>query len=178
MEQNGEVAIMIGHISPGMPDCVNSVSARIRLLQDRYQHIIRLSLYGHTHHEEMEVVRAYDDNKPVGVNFVTSSFTSYSGNNPSFRVVTLDVKTKLPIKIETYTLDLEKANKDDSYAKFVLTHELSKEYNMKDLRPSEILKLSDRLYSDENLAVKYLMNTHANGLSVLSKAFPRGWEQS
>jgi len=163
IERNGELAIIIGHISPGRPDCLNPVSARIQVLNERYQHIIRLNIYGHTHHEEMEVVRGYYDNKPIGVNFVSSSFTSFRGNNPAFRVIKLDVETKLPLKVETYVFDLEKANKDDKYARFEKSHELTEEYGLKDLRPSEILKLADELNKNEDLALKYLRNFSANG---------------
>lgn len=130
-------------------------------------------MYGHTHMEELEVVRAYEDSKPIGVNIITSSFTSYTGHNPTFRVITLDVKTKLPLKVETYTFDLEKANKEENYEKgFIPTHELAEEYDMKDLRPSEFLKFTDRLLVDERLATKYMINTHSNGPKA--KAYAKG----
>ncbi|CAI2362825.1 unnamed protein product [Moneuplotes crassus] len=163
MEQNGEVAIIIGHISPGRPDCLNPVSSRIRVIHERYQHIIRLNIYGHTHHEELEVVRSYKDSIPIGVNFVSPSFSTFKGNNPAFRVFEIDVKTKLPVKIDTYAFDLEKANKNDKYAKFEKIHEMTEEYGLRDLRPSEFLKLATKLGTSEELAIKYLKNFSAQG---------------
>ena len=133
------------------------------MIHERYQHIIRLSIYGHTHHEEMEVVRGHYDKKPIGLNLVSPSLTTFKGNNPAFRVIELDVKTKLPLKLETYYFDLERGNNDDEFAHFEFLHEIAEEYDLKDLRPSEILKLSNRILEDEELAIKYLKNFSAQG---------------
>ena len=162
MEQTGEVAIIIGHMSPGVPDCLNEVSSRLKVLFDRFQHVIRLNLFGHTHMEEFEVIRAVEDsNKAVGVNILTSSFTTYTDTNPSIRVITLDVETKLPVKISTYTFDLLKANQDDKYAKFEFNHEMTEEYLMSNLSPSAFLDLSKKFATNKLLADKYIMNKFA-----------------
>ena len=163
MEKNGEVGIIIGHMSPGVSDCINTLSSRLRALQDRFQHVIRLSLYGHTHDEEFEVIRSIKDNKPISVNHVTPSFTTFLGRNPSFRAITLDVKTKLPLKVETYTFHIDRANKDDAYAKFVFDHELTQEYGLADLSPSSIFNLTQRFKDDEKLAIKYKANMSSKG---------------
>lgn len=163
MEKDGEVGIVIGHIPPGDADCLHPVSERLRILYDRFQHIIRLSLFGHTHYEEIQLVRAMKDNKPINVNHVSPSFTPHLNQNPSIRAITLDVQTKLPIKIDTYTLDLEKANKDDKYAEFVFHHSLDEEYGASDLSPDAMLDIATRLKTDEELAKKYKINKIAHG---------------
>jgi sphingomyelin phosphodiesterase len=163
MEAAGEIAIIIGHISPGCSDCLSNISSRLRILSDRFQHIIRLNLFGHTHYEEFEVIRAIEDNKPVGTNHITSSFTPRGNRNPSIRSITLDAQTKLPVKIETYTLDLEKANKDDKDAKFVFNIDFQKEYGLEDLSPNSMLTLSEKIRVDELLAVRYRVNKQAHG---------------
>lgn len=163
MEQEGEVGIIIGHMSPGVADCIDVVSVRLRALADRFQHVIRLNLFGHTHNEEIEVIRSVEDGKPIGVNQVAPAFTTFTGRNPSFRAITLDVKTKLPVKIETYTFELSKANQDDAYAKFVFNHEMSEDYGMPDLSPQSFLDLTTKLRDDEQLAIKYLKNMSASG---------------
>lgn len=163
MEKNGEVGIIIGHMSSGVADCLTNVSGRLKILLDRFQHIVRLSLYGHTHDEEFEVIRSVGDNKPIGVNHIAPSITTFTGRNPSFRAITLDVKTKLPVKIETYTLDIVKANKDDQFAEFTLHHELSEDYGIPDLSPKSMFDVTTRFKTDEKLALKYKYNMSAGG---------------
>ena len=170
MEQTGEVAIIIGHMSPGVPDCLNEVSSRLRVLFDRFQHVIRLNLFGHTHMEEIEVVRAMEDNKAVGVNYLTSSFTTFTDTNPSLRVITLDVETKLPVKISTYTVDLKKANQDDEYAKFMFNHEMTEDYGLLNLSPSSILNLTQSFATNEESAKKYIANKSARSPSAYAEA--------
>lgn len=57
----------------------------------------------------------------------------------------------LPIKIETYAIDITQDNPD-----FELHHELSEYYNMEDLSPASFDLLSEKFRTDEALAVKYL----------------------
>ena len=163
MEQNGEVAIIFGHIPPGESDCTSTISARMRALFDRFQHVIRLNLFGHTHIEEFSVVRAIDDKKPVGVIHISPSFTPHTDINPSLRVVTVDAETKLPIKLETYSMNLEKANLDDAYARFDLLHEFALEYNITDLSPASAMHLADKINTDEATAKQYEANKFALG---------------
>ena len=163
MEKNGEVAIIIGHHSPGYNDFVYPWASRLRALYDRYQHIIRLSLFGHTHFEEFHVVRAIEDNKPIGTMHVSSSFTPWQNQNPSIRVITLDAETKLPIKIETRTLDLIKANANDTFAKFLPDHEFAHTYELPDLSPTSTLNLANKIKLDEATAIKYKVNMLAHG---------------
>lgn len=165
MEQKGEVGILMGHMSPGVADCLDDVSSRLRALMDRFQHIIRVNVFGHTHEAEVEIIRSVGDNKPIGVNHVEPSLTTFDGNNPSFRALTLDVKTKLPVKIETFTFDITKANKDDEYAKFFLNYDLAKEYGLKDLSPASLFNLTTSFKDSEELSVKYLYNKHSGGPS-------------
>lgn len=167
MEKDGEVAIFIGHMSPGTSDCASEVSSRLRVLSDRFQHIIRLNLFGHTHDEEFEVIRSVGDDKPIGVNHLTSSMTTFIGRNPCFRVITLDAKTKLPLKIETFSIDIGEANKDDAKAQFTRHHELTEEYEMKDLSPNSFLNLADRFKSDSETCMKYKANMFAGGPGFL-----------
>mmetsp|Transcript_5628 Transcript_5628/g.6362 ORF Transcript_5628/g.6362 Transcript_5628/m.6362 type:complete len:443 (-) Transcript_5628:63-1391(-) len=163
MEQDGEIAIFIGHMSPGTSDCFSEISSRLRSLFDRFQHIIRLNLFGHTHQEEFEVIRSFEDGKPIGVNHLAASMTTFTEMNPSFRVITLDKETMLPIKMETHALNIAKANKNDDDAIFKLDHEMIEEYQMEDLSPSSFLKLADSLKSDEDQAIKYKVNMFSNG---------------
>lgn len=158
MEKDGEIGILIGHIPPGNLDCTQEFAMRMRALHDRFQHIIRLNLFGHTHYEEFEVHRAIENNAPVGTNHVSPSITTHVYQNPSFRVIKLDEKTLLPVEIETYTMYLDKANKDDRDARFVLDHEYTKQFGMKDLSPSSMLILANKLRNQDELGQEYMIN--------------------
>ena len=91
---------------------------------DRFANIIRGQFFGHTHHDEFEIVRSYSDDTPAGVVFITPSLTSYicfdiflcicrmGGLYPSFRVFEIDAETNQPINYYQYRLDLEKWNQN------------------------------------------------------------------
>ncbi|CAI2362663.1 unnamed protein product [Moneuplotes crassus] len=167
MEQNCEIGIFFSHISPGMDGCFSENSARIQALMDRYQHVIRLNLFGHTHQEEYEIIRSVKNRKPIGVNHLVPSFTTINNQNPSFRVFTLDAQTLIPLSIETYTFDLQKANQDDKFAVFERNHEMTQEYNMRDLSPSSFYELSQKFQVNETLASKYLVNKNAGAIDYV-----------
>jgi sphingomyelin phosphodiesterase len=51
MEENREFAIILGHVPPGQ-ECLNEFASRYSALMDRYQHVIRLQVFGHDHREK------------------------------------------------------------------------------------------------------------------------------
>ena len=75
-----------------------------------------------------------------------SDFPAY----PSFRRLIVDAETMLPIKVETWAIDITQDNPD-----FELHHELTEYYEMDDLSPASFDLLSSRFKDDEALAVKY-----------------------
>jgi hypothetical protein len=76
------------------------------------------------------VIRSIETDKPIGVSYWSGAMTTYSNTYPSFRQFVVDAETMLPIRIETYTLDVELENPD-----FVLDHELTEFFEMEDLSP-------------------------------------------
>ena len=69
---------------------------------------------------------------------------------PSFRRFILDEETMLPVKIETYSLQIDAEREED--IKFVLDHEMSELYNLPDLSPKSFDDLSMRLGTEKKLA--------------------------
>ena len=106
IEKRGESAIIISHIPTGEHSCLYDWAVRYRAIADRFQHLIRFSIYGHVHHEQHNVVKQFSDGRPVGVQYWTGSATSHYQVNPSFRVFEVDSDTMLPVKIHTYIIDL------------------------------------------------------------------------
>lgn len=156
MEKNDEVAIVFMHIPTGGWNCGTEFSTRLQAILDRFQHIIRVNIAAHTHNEEFNVQRAVVSGKPIGVQMISGSVTTSTYHNPQFRSVTLDLKTMLPILVETERLDIEVANKNDAVApEFEPHHSYPEAFQMEDLRPTEYDKLTSRLDDDECLSIVY-----------------------
>lgn len=151
MEANGQIAILVGHVPPGSDSCLYQWAERYRALMDRYQNIIRLSFFGHIHTEEHNGIRAINSDKSVGLNFWTGSMTTFSFKYPSFRRFIVDADTMVPLKIETYKMEVDAADPE-----FYLDHEMTEYYNLPDLSPQSFDELSERFKDDEELALKYL----------------------
>lgn len=130
IEKRGEIAIVIGHIPPGDSDCLSQWSMRYRAITDRFQHLIRFSIYGHVHKEQYGIARSFSTGKPVGVQHWTGSVSTFVQINPSFRMFEVDAETMVPVKIHTYILDIKEEN-----PKWKWDHELTEYYNMTDLSP-------------------------------------------
>ena len=110
MEKSGETAIIFAHIPPGSPDCMGSFSRRFYALIERYQHVARVSLYGHDHNEWFNVVNSVSTGKPINTDVISGSATTFTNLNPSYRVITLDKQHMIPVKIETYYINITEAN--------------------------------------------------------------------
>jgi len=72
--------------------------------------------------------------KPIFMNWIVGSATTYQGKPQSFNVIYLDPKTMLPVDYESYAFDLEYANANDS-PKWYLKYDYRKMYELKDLSP-------------------------------------------
>lgn len=51
--------------------------------------------------------------KPIGMNFIIGSATTFQGKPPSFNILHIDPVTMLPVDFETIAFDLDHANKFD-----------------------------------------------------------------
>ena len=51
MEANGEIGILLGHVPTASDSCLEEWATRFNSLMDRFQHIVRFSMFGHTHKE-------------------------------------------------------------------------------------------------------------------------------
>jgi len=84
--------------------------------------------------------------------------TTYSNKYPSFRRFIVDEETMLPIKVETWTLNVYAQEPE-----FVLDHELSHFYEMKDLSPASFDALAERMHESEDLSLKYIHTQSQQG---------------
>lgn len=91
------------------------------------------------------------DKKPISMNFATSSATTYEDKNPSYSVLTIDSKTMLPVEMETYYLDIVKANKAGE-ATWELFHKTSEVFELEDFSPKSFKNFAERVYFDDEVA--------------------------
>jgi len=91
-------------------------------------------MYSHEHQEQYQVARDIFEGKPIGMNFIVSSATTYQGKPPSFNVIYLDPDTMLPVEYESYALDLDHANEHDETI-WSRKFNYRETYNLPDLSP-------------------------------------------
>jgi hypothetical protein len=107
---------------------------------DRYQHVIRFGMFGHSHSEKFFLGRSVDVNgnfsetKPISFNSILAPTTTYTGKNPSFAVYEIDEETMLVVNATTYYLNITKANLEDK-ATWELHHNILEAYELKDMSP-------------------------------------------
>jgi sphingomyelin phosphodiesterase len=137
----------MGHI----PDeCSHQYTERFRALLVRYQHTVRLSMFGHTHTDVFKSVLSFETDQPVGVLTVCGSMTTWGGLNPSFCVYDLDKDTLLPVSRQTWSFDVATSNLLDE-PNWSLSTDWISDYNMKDLSPSSYVDLAIRFLTDSDL---------------------------
>ena len=131
LEAQNSSAMIVAHIPPGGKDCAYEWSIRLRALQDRFQHVIRFSIHGHSHFENYSIVKSFSDSKSIGVQYTTGSVSTFEQVYPTFRVFEMDEETFLPVKAHTYKLDIHADNPEWKY-----DHTMPDQYGMPDLRPN------------------------------------------
>ncbi|XP_003738497.1 sphingomyelin phosphodiesterase [Galendromus occidentalis] len=113
-EQAGEAVHIIGHVPPGLADCIETWSRGFHSIVERYQDTIKAQFYGHTHYDEFIV---YFDKEtraiPINVAYIGPSVTTYSFLNPSFRIYRSNQLDHRIEDHETYILNLTDANLND-----------------------------------------------------------------
>lgn len=151
VEADGGQIILISHFTTTR-ECIHAWGHRLRGLIDRYQHIIRVGLYGHVHEEEIQVVRAIGDNKNIGFNFYGASITPHKYHNPAFNVIEFDAEYMIPVNIYTHSFDLDDANTNGT-PNWGILHDYVSYYSIDDMRPDNIMKIADRVLSSEAFAI-------------------------
>lgn len=160
IEAAGDIVFILGHIPP--QEGLHEWSIRYKALVERFQHIIRFQGFGHTHNESYTTVRGAFDYKPIGSYHIAGSVTTFTGKNPSFRIMDFDRETMLPVKMHTYFLNITKANLEGS-PQWEYGYEFTETYEIEDLSPSSLYKLTDNFFEKPELAVKFLRHRYGQG---------------
>lgn len=161
LEKKGGAAIIISHV-PNTDECNRQYGRRYHAIMDRFQTVIRFGIYAHLHKEQYQVQRDIVQKKPIGMNFIIGSVTTYQGKPPSFNVAYLDPETLLPVEFETHAFDLVNANKHDKPRWFRYL-DYKKDYHLRDLSPDSFYAHSLKIYEDVDCARHYAKNRYVGG---------------
>ena len=158
MELKNETGIIISHMAPY--SCLKEWSTRFQALMDRYQHLIRFSLYGHTHSEKFFLTRSVSningnlgDTRPIGINLALAPTTTYQDKHPSFAVYDIDEETMLITNITTYYFNITEANAKGTLYDWQVYHNILQDFGMKDCSPSSFQSYAKNVLTNETLAI-------------------------
>lgn len=106
IEADQGLAYIAGHVQPF--NFTLQFGARYQALMERYQHIVRVGLYGHTHDQYWSVTKSVTNpEKVIGFNQVGPSGTTGMMENPSYALVDVDEETMMPVNWRIFYMDLE-----------------------------------------------------------------------
>lgn len=113
IEADGGIAYIIAHYQPY--NFTWQFGSRYHALIERYQHIIRFSMFGHTHDQYFSVSRSITNpEKIIGVSQIGASGTTYTDVNPSYALIDIDAETMLPVNFRIFAFDIDEANASDA----------------------------------------------------------------
>lgn len=76
-EQNNEIVYIIGHIPPGDETFLTECNKRYNVIMERFQNIIRGQFYGHTHNDEIRLIKSFqDEKKHISAVYIAPSTTT------------------------------------------------------------------------------------------------------
>lgn len=161
LEKVNGTAIILSHV-PNQSECNRQYGRRLHAILDRYQTVIRWGMYAHVHQEQYQIQRDMIESKPIGMNFIVSSGTTYQGKPPSFNVIYVDPETMLPVDYESWVFDLDHANAHDE-PKWDRVHDYRDTYQLKDLSPASFWEHSQKIFREEKVAMQYRNNRYLGG---------------
>lgn len=100
----------MAHI-PNQNECLKKYGLRLHSIFDKYQHVIKFGVYGHSHTPQFQVVQDMIFGKPIGVNFFPGSATTSQGKPPNFSVLEIDPTSNIPLDLKVFAMDLDHANR-------------------------------------------------------------------
>ncbi|KAJ3300213.1 hypothetical protein HDU76_006143 [Blyttiomyces sp. JEL0837] len=117
-ETSGEKVWIIGHIPPGLIDCVEDFSHLFYQIVDRYSPAVLTGLfYGHAHTDQFQVFYSLGtETAPSAVNaintaYLSPSLTPYTNGNPALRIYKIDPDTMQVLDSVTYIANLNNATR-------------------------------------------------------------------
>jgi sphingomyelin phosphodiesterase len=163
-EKENEKVFIFGHIPAGDHFTDSIWGRHYSILINRFRNIITGQFFGHTHNDHFQLVSSSITGlSPGGVINIAPSLTTFSDQNPSFRIYEVDKETLLPVDYHQYRLLLSSANNyPDSKPLFDLVYSAKSLYDMKDLSPASYAVLAEKLQNDPSILYEYYLNFYAS----------------
>jgi len=122
---------------------------------ERFQGTVRFNAFAHTHDSEFFITRSRgEEHSPIGLNFIASSATTMEQRNPGFTLYKLDREEMLPIQLEQYWLDIERAN-SEGHPTWELMYKFTEQYDLPDMSPNSLMDLALSIYDNSTVAENY-----------------------
>ncbi|CAL1543340.1 unnamed protein product [Lymnaea stagnalis] len=161
-EVKGEKVHILMHIPPGDPNCLKYWSFNFYNIVNRYENTVVNQFYGHSHQDWYTMF--YDNltfQRPVAFGFVSPSVTTYSLNNPIYRIYTLDGdyanSSWAVLDYSNFYLNLTEANLSDK-PQWQFEYSPKKAYNMTGLYAKDWDDLLKRMEADDDLFQQFYLH--------------------
>lgn len=163
-EINGEKVHIIGHIPPGLEDCLQVWSTNYNRIIARFESTVRAQFFGHTHQDELQVfyeghASSYagrHSRRPLGLAYVAPSTTTFNTGHPAFRIYVVDGNYSnsswAVLDHETYLMNLTELDANPSREpSWKLEYTAKAAYGMHSLQPADWDHLLERMERDDAL---------------------------
>ena len=145
-------------------------------LMAKYSSVIVLSLVGHIHMDNFELVREKFTSNPVSFVHFTPSISPIFGNNPSFELITYDPDSYTLIDYETHYMDLGTASK---VAKWKPEYRFSTAYNQPLISIESLQSIYQRMQkglgNDQKNYIQYYNVDNTASPNINEKNWPVYW---
>lgn len=147
-ELAGQRVHILGHLSPGDPDCRFDWSHQYHRIVLRFRHVISAQFFSHTHLDEFQV--SLDPRgRPASITYVSPSVSPWQNVNPGYSVYYVHSGTGEVIDLERWAVDLKAINsRPDQAPRWFRLNSARASYGLHDLRPASWLKVARRMAED------------------------------
>jgi sphingomyelin phosphodiesterase len=124
------------------------------VLIERFEHVVKGQFYGHTHNDHLETVVSRVDGRPIATAFIAPSGTTYTYQNPSFRVFEMNGDDNSVNDYVQYRLNLDKANSEGPSAilDWAAVYRFKELYGLKSAsNPVDVLEITGKLKQNKDV---------------------------
>ncbi|XP_054161219.1 sphingomyelin phosphodiesterase-like [Oppia nitens] len=109
-ESDGYRVHIVGHVPVDNRECTQAWVYNYLAIVERFQHLIVGQFFGHTHADEFRLLYSnHNISRPIGVQILSPSLTTFEQFNPSYRIITVQ-QNGIISDIETFFFNITDAN--------------------------------------------------------------------
>ena len=158
-EKKGEKIYLLDHIPMFSSQHSYDCTMRLKIIIERYKDIIAGYFSGHTHRDELTLVKEYSNPKKyTTINYICPGLTTYSEYWPSYRIYIADSYNKTVKDYIQWRLNLDESNIKNEPIWFI-SYQATKYYNVSIMNEYDIISKAN---IDANYAKKILTDNPEN----------------